>query len=1649
MPLQTPLSGPPYFDRFSTANKYYDVALRPSRSVQTGELNEVQSILRNQIEKFGDSIFQKGTIIKGCNFVFYDNYPYAKISDTAVDGTTVVAASFLSLFAQNDDGLKAYVTNTLEGFETADLQKTLYLTYVNSGSNNSTDEFSPGDTLTILSGNYPIFSVSIDNGAFNFGKSDQIVSVSAITVNVSSGAFTNGEYIINPTTGANVQIVGITPGLSTNTFILSLKPRNADLIDPTKNANNWTFSLNDNIKNVSNTTFATVNYIWGSGFQAEIDINSLGKVIDVTVTNTGSGYSVLPWVGVQSANNGSGVNALVLTPQNYLRKVKVLSQSNSVGSGYAFGVSNGVIYQRGLFLEVDEQIVVVDYYDNQPNNVAVGFDTVESIETYLTDPNLLDNSFTEKNKLAPGADRVKCNPVLVVVNTDAAQTNTEFFPLVEWNSGNPFRQIQDTQYSIIGDEMARRTSETNGDFVLDQFLCTTDAITNTQQDASYYVAVVDPGTAYIDGYRTTTVSNYRIQVPKGLDTKVANAQKVSISYGPYVRVKELGGVFQYSTGDTVNFYDTPKTFLSNASLATSGNVTPQGTLIGSARVRNMILESGLPGDTNAIYRLYLFNINMNAGIDFRSIRSIAYNGTFKGISDTVLSYDPTTNSQVAFLNGSDNDSLVFPTGLESIKNSNNTTYTYRTIDQSTSFSNSGILTKSIATSPNEFYPYSGSLTSSQLDDLYVVPLSNNLIQYTPLTGNVSVNTTSPIVVGTGTTALNDIQAGDYVYIYANSSIGNIKKVVSVANATSFTVDSNLTFSNTSCLYKRAFPKLVPIPFGIRSGLTANVNSNGTILTLNLGFTIDSTTSVNTAIGVNIQRTGVSSTSKTVNRHQFVKLALANNAGGVAGPWCLGVSDAFRLRNVYIDNSSVSNTSPNVVNEFYLETNQTPDYNDLSYLYLDPKSSLALNSGEYLLVEFDYYSTSGAGYYDTVSYLHTANASQIAVLDSTPLANLTSAACSWEIPEIHADDGSYYDLINCIDFRPAVVNTVATSTNPASAPLNPAYVLSFGNTADPTTDRKFPLPGSLFQSDIEIYMGRIDDVIIGHDGNITVLQGTPNQDPTRRNEPNLPDGCLKLQSISVPAYPNISKNINQQIANLVSTGAVNEVNIQTRVTNHTVSPLLNANNVALAQPKAYSMSDIGNLERRISDLEYEVTLTALEAGVTKRVIPSSVDGTLNRFKYGFFVDDFSTFQYTDTTNPQYSATIETVDGDLRVTNSTLPQVASNLLVPSKFIWPLKHVIQQPKPNSDNFTIVNQNTATEFFPPCTINTVSTTVNSFNIATLYNVFDYQIDPNTQLLATGARANRACQMASVAGPVTLYYYFGFDPQIVVYQNGVAVHSTAEAVPMTAADVAYLNSTPDTAQFWAPIQRLFSSNVLTLFQKFSDGFVLYGGKLSFTHNPAGGTNYNIVTNTPFTGPGGEDQHVGVFQWMMQYPINSSVASTRTVEVCQGTQPTIYNGVMHANSVLNTMNSVTGGTNGNDILVITCTGLRPNTKHTFVADSVTQSVNVRPNGGNWGDDLVTDNQGRITINYVLPQSYYNALKKQQTPTIKATSTYIYTPKVGQVAGWQAAKQGDFIQTDKIYSGLILNDSQTLLEIKATNSYAGAYVPIVVPNKISF
>lgn len=1231
MSIQTDLSVSPYFDDYDDQKDFYKILFRPGVSVQARELNQLQTILQKQIERFGNNIYKQGTIVDGCDITFHNSLQYVKIRDIETNSIAVDVSKYNGYRVKNQNNiipLEASIITVTSGFEstTPDLN-TLYVRYLNTGFKtggpvNGINTFEAGEQLTVYNPSNPIEKINILDGSSGFVSTDKVVILSAIAIQNSSGgtAFTNNFYVddfISDGT-ANVQIKAIDTTTLTDAVILKIAPRAEDLKDG--DYSKWTLSVGNNIQstNAIPSSIAKISSIIGSGAAASLATTSLGSISAISVTNKGTGYSVLPNISIVSPGATLGqISTFSALPQTDLATITVAPlQFTPIGSSYGMTVGEGVIYQKGYFSRVAEQIVIVDKYSNLPDNKSVGFETTEEVVTSNQDDSLFDNATGAPNFTAPGANRLKLTPVLSVITKAEADARDDWLYVAEFSNGNPYKQNRQTVYNIIGNEINRRFNETSGDYVTNPFLLTTKNPSTFASEATDFNIFIDPGTAFINGSRVETTLNYEAPVAKGTANLQVNNGNISLNYGNYVKVKQVGGYFLFKTGDRVSLYDTAGSYVTS-SMASTPVTTGLGNLIGYARIRSLVYDSGVPGTPNATYRLYLFDIQMNSGKNFSNVRSIYYNGAVKAVCDVVL------EANNAVIKDNINSSLIYYAGRQAVINASSISYIYRTSDTYT-MGSPGTITISLPTGGSGLFPYTGTLSTTQLRDIIVVPTANAEAAST-LSGTVATLTTSKTVTGTSTLFVSEYREGDYIKFQGVDRFGQVE---SIANDTVMYLTANAVVAATANTHKIYYPAFAPINLE-RAGRSASVTGDFSQLTINLGTPLFIPTSA--AVTYNVRETA-SPIAKTVNRDRYVRLCLANNVQGNSGPWALGVADAFRLKNVYLGtNSTFGNTELNVTQNFYIDHNQTEDYYGISYLYKTPGSSLQLTANSWLLVQFDYFSTAAG----VEGLKGPGGSGTYPINDAVVLSAAATTINTVEIPEVYGARGTYYDLRDQFDFRPTSNNSSSPTTDFATAPLNPLDQTATNRFS--SVDKKFPAPDSELSATISYYLGRVDRVTIDESNQFRVLAGTPGS----IQPPPAPDNALSINILKIPPYPSLPYQLSTQMIEYIDTKIANEKYGTRRLNDYRVTTAVTDAERANLQPRGYTMVDIGKLERRISDLEYYTSLTLTELIAQKRVLPG-FDGT-DRFKFGFFVDGFEDYTYADTSNPAYNATI--IDGYL--------------------------------------------------------------------------------------------------------------------------------------------------------------------------------------------------------------------------------------------------------------------------------------------------------------------------------------------------------------------------------------------------------------------
>jgi hypothetical protein len=316
------------------------------------------------------------------------------------------------------------------------------------------------------------------------------------------------------------------------------------------------------------------------------------------------------------------------------------------GLASALTVDDGIVYIDGKFVNHETQTIILSKYSNLPS-VKVGFQIVEDTVSAEDDQTLLDPAQGSFNYAAPGADRYQVTTTLVAYESTDTIPPT-FNQLVEIISGEVQRIYTANIYGELGKNMARRTYDESGNYAVRQFpvlikehlnvddnngLRTLNTVDPERGGSKDLLAIgLEAGKAYVRGYEHETFQTEYVVVPKGLTTVNQQEIPISTAYGNYILVDEFCGMWDLNTGDKVSLRSTA----AGAITATTFSATAAaGSEVGTARIKQIVYESGTVGTAAAEYRLYLYDIAMSSG-DFKDVRGIYYNDTADGHADVVL-----------------------------------------------------------------------------------------------------------------------------------------------------------------------------------------------------------------------------------------------------------------------------------------------------------------------------------------------------------------------------------------------------------------------------------------------------------------------------------------------------------------------------------------------------------------------------------------------------------------------------------------------------------------------------------------------------------------------------------------------------------------------------------------------------------------------------------------------------------------------------------------------------------------------------------------------------------------------------------------------------------------------------------------------------
>ena len=205
----------------------------------------MQTMLQNQIDRFGEHIFKEGSVVAGLGVNYDNDYKFVKVRDADNSGTTLTLTDAVGKFITGaSSNVTAIVIDTVDGSE-ADTPntKTLYVKYIDAGTQGTAGNttFTSGERLVANSGSFSanVISSGVTTGVGSHIKFEEgIVFAKDHFIRIPSANLLLGRYSSNVSykIGFNLAEQNIT---STN---------DTSLLDPSQGSFNFTAPGADRLK---------------------------------------------------------------------------------------------------------------------------------------------------------------------------------------------------------------------------------------------------------------------------------------------------------------------------------------------------------------------------------------------------------------------------------------------------------------------------------------------------------------------------------------------------------------------------------------------------------------------------------------------------------------------------------------------------------------------------------------------------------------------------------------------------------------------------------------------------------------------------------------------------------------------------------------------------------------------------------------------------------------------------------------------------------------------------------------------------------------------------------------------------------------------------------------------------------------------------------------------------------------------------------------------------------------------------------------------------------------------------------------------------------------------------------------------------------
>jgi len=1046
----------PYNDDFSDTKHFYRVLFKPAVAVQARELTTEQSILQQQIKNLGDSIYQNGSMVLPGQIATDPMTAYVILNPTyGMLGPNPIPVN-LALFTGQivvgqTTGLQAQVVYSTPAVNSDN--PTLFVKYLNTGIAGA-EVFAGGEVLTLQGSTTGLATVQASNGTglcISAQIDEGVYYIWGYFVRVEAQYILLNKYSNLVSCAVGLQIV--------ESIVTSAS--DSSLLDNAAGSPNYAAPGADRYKidliltSVPVSASVTLNPPTNPNF---IELVRLLNSITQTQVKTDT-YSVIAQELAGYVADSAGdfaVRNFQINVREHL-DTSFVTEGQVAGATQAVGSNPGPAAPASIMLATSASAVDGAYVNNQiylSNGTGAGQNFTITGYTGATKIAVIDNPFA--------ANKVPDTTTTYIVS-DPTMVNNGVYPPPPFGIG----------------------------------------------DITKLAVGMESGRAYVDGYRIDTLSTQFVTVAKARTTAQAVSAQVAAPIGNYLLVKNISN---FPLPDS----SVPKNFLtinfSNRKSNGSFDLATNG--LGTARIHAMEYYSGLnAGDPSALFKLFIFDINLNPGVNIDNVRSFylvndSSHNNNNGLAcwgDVCTMFDATNINGTGLVPGA---TITGPSGIGTEILDEYDAINNIIITEPNNTNALQILSSGQFTAPS-------STTGTLANRRQIFNSSLALLVY-----QMPIQLVSTIRASDTTCRTNYYVR--QTFIATSNSSGQY--IFNTSPTATFAPYNNIDYMAVivACSNSGQIGKIIDLDQYINSG-----NFGGSPAGTQLTFTIFNAGILGGITGTTVKL--MATLYKTGAQEKLKALTTATIAFPNPTPiMSLSKGDVYSLLNVYDSGDpgvDATTSDMDISGRYVLDGGQRDYYYDIGRIILSPG---APNPGGRVLISFKYFAHSGSGDYFSVD-------------------SYTNQVSYNNIPVYPASNGSFMVLRDCMDFRPRLEDDglgFSGTGGSYSAPLQTSNNII---------------------ADFQYYLGRIDKIYVDRYGNFDDITGTPALAPLPPADPldgmmlytitlnpyTLSTTDLSWITTNNPSYTmqDIGK-LEQRIANLEYYVSLNQ--LETSAANYTVT-----------------------------------------------------------------------------------------------------------------------------------------------------------------------------------------------------------------------------------------------------------------------------------------------------------------------------------------------------------------------------------------------------------------------------------------------------------------------------------------------------------------